>query len=193
MWLATTIGFFSATVSAEDPSKIQIRARERKDLETLKDVLGLGAEVLETPRADYRYRVIIEPEQFPRILEALAAMVDYSNFKDAVKANPDQAHKVHAYHRVWATMKQFQPVDAEAPGEFDLWGHSAAAIEHRNAPEGPLEGMSMMMGSPECRDRRPAVAKGAKVLSNPKARKKKQTGVCPECGGDHHFTDCPLR
>lgn len=183
MWLATTLGFFSATVSPDDRSKFQIRARERGDLEGLCGCLGIGAPVLETRNADYRYRIIVEPEMFTTILTELARGIDYTNFKDAVKHTEGQAHKVGAYTRVWQIMREFQP-GAEPPAK-DPWDPFALSSkeEHYETP-----------GSRK---------KNPEAIKNPKARKPRQALaplqkavaklVCPECQGNHHFSACPTR
>lgn len=165
MWLATTIGFFSITVSSDDATKMQIRARERQDLDTLITVMGLCAAIRETPAADYRYRVIIEPEALPRILATMAKLIDYTNFKHAVAENPDQCHKVPAYTRVWAIMKTLQPPDVGVSAEVTNWGPIGAEDlfprdEFRPEP----------FSVPDLE--KPAVARGGrKALDNPKARK----------------------
>jgi hypothetical protein len=125
MWLFTRYGFFSVTVSQQDHTKIQIRARAEQDLERLlgfTERYGLhlsvqGGGVIETPKDDYRYRLIINRDQWPGLAYALADDVDYPNFKDQIK---DLArHRL--YEEVWRTMARLrQPVNFADLGTDNL-------------------------------------------------------------------------
>lgn len=57
-----------------------------------------------TPKADYRYRVILDQEEFTAFMLKLSTEVDYPNFKNAVKD--------HDYHAaladVWGVMYGYQ-------------------------------------------------------------------------------------
>jgi hypothetical protein len=53
MWLFTRHGFYSLTRSTDEPDKLQVRARVRRDLENLQSFTGLTGPILETPTADY--------------------------------------------------------------------------------------------------------------------------------------------
>lgn len=108
MWLFTTLGFFSCTRSAEEPDKFQIRAREKTDLQGLIASLGIPGELIETPRADYRWRIIVDPETFKAVVAELVRRIDYTNFKDAVHHAENQERKAGPYMRVWATLKGLQ-------------------------------------------------------------------------------------
>src|SRR5690349_17537495 len=55
MWLVTTDGFFSAVEDRDDATSVFVRARAREDAQRLAD--ALSAAVIETPDADYRFRV----------------------------------------------------------------------------------------------------------------------------------------
>lgn len=164
MWLATRLGFFSITVSSDDATKMQIRAREKGDLQSLCAVLGIGEEIRETPRADYRYRIIVEPEAVPRLVASMVKMIDYTNFKHSLEGT-DQAHKLGAYTRVWAIMKAFQPGD-DGPRPL-----SEAHADYVNTDDlFPRDEFRPEPFSVPCTDKRPAVARGKAVLHNPKAK-----------------------
>lgn len=109
MWVFSTAGFFSITVSSDDPTKMQVRARERVDLENFIAAAEVdGAEIIETPRADYQFRVILEPADAVNGIAILAAQIDYTNFKGAVAATPSQRHKEHGLHDIWAVHRRWQ-------------------------------------------------------------------------------------
>lgn len=128
MWLFTTMGFFSATRSAVEPDKFQIRARVRNDLVCLMDTLGFFETILETPEADYRYRIIVDPETFGQICAALPDQVTYTNFKGAMAQFPEQKAKLPALHDVWAVMQRLQPSDPYA-GHPELFQEERKCLE----------------------------------------------------------------
>lgn len=112
MWLFTKYGFYSVTVSRDDPAKMQIRARAKKDLERLVDFAEkLGwkpgehySEILETKNADYRWRIICTPSQWAAIADGLAWDIDYSNFKNEIK----DGFRHRLYEKIWHTMLELQ-------------------------------------------------------------------------------------
>lgn len=79
-----------------------IRGRVRADLEALLPILEPFARdrrVIVTEDSDYRYRLVVDTDEWLRVAEVLAAEVDYVNFKDRVhRFNPRRAR---TYHRVW--------------------------------------------------------------------------------------------
>ena len=86
MWINTTSGFFSLTQSTYEVGKIQIRARDDRSLERLIETFrltGQAAEIVETPKADYRWRILVTPRQAAAIVSAEVMAIDYSNFKNA--------------------------------------------------------------------------------------------------------------
>jgi hypothetical protein len=108
MWLFTTVGFFSVTRSKDEPEMMQVRARERHDLESLIAVAGIDATILETPEADYRWRIIVRPKTATQVIALLVDRIDYSNFKNAVHDSPGQENKAIPYMRVWSVMNGLQ-------------------------------------------------------------------------------------
>lgn len=82
MWLFTETGFLSAV--QKDPAKpsLSVRARDKKSLADLSKKYGL--EVIETPFADYPYRVEMPKSQFAQWVGEEIEQISYSNFKDQV-------------------------------------------------------------------------------------------------------------
>ena len=101
MWLFTRHGFYSLTRSADEPDKLQVRARVRRDLENLQKLTALAGPILETPVADYRWRWIVTPSEAELITRRLAQDIDYSNFKGTVARQPDQSAKLPGLHDIW--------------------------------------------------------------------------------------------
>lgn len=114
MWLFTTMGFFSATLSPEQPDRIQLRARVREDLEKICNTYGFDREIIETPEADYRWRIILPQDEFAQLAAILASAVYYQNFKGAMADTPDQCAKVPGLHRVWSVARAWQLDKARA-------------------------------------------------------------------------------
>lgn len=137
MWLFTTLGFFSCTRSKEDFTKMQVRARTEADLQRLINELNLEARILETPGADYRWRILLSPARFGQVVHELVSRIDYCNFKQAVHEAPGQEDKTGPYLRIWSAMAGVQASagvprelhraddpDLFSPGYFeDLRGH----------------------------------------------------------------------
>jgi len=114
MWLMTRHGFYS--VVEKPRGQIQVRSRERQDLENLVERVPLPeATIVDTPHADYAARIIGDRATLLRILEFLGDTVDYDNFKNRIDATKDQAHK--PYHKVWQVM-------ADALGAYGSGGKS---------------------------------------------------------------------
>ena len=104
MWIFTKHGFYSATLSTVKLGHIQVRARTKEALERLKTALPdeLGqAKIIETPQADYRWRIVMTPSKWTVCMMKLSEDIDYSNFKNAcATAGLD----TRAHHRVWSIM-----------------------------------------------------------------------------------------
>jgi hypothetical protein len=106
MWLFTTAGFFS--IVAKGGRDFQVRARARKDLVRLNHTAKLRLEIIETPHADYRFRVEASAAEVQRMLFALFLGIDYSNFKSAVGEIADQRDKLGPLHTIWREMFDYQ-------------------------------------------------------------------------------------
>jgi len=101
MWLFTSKGFYSV-VTTDRGGDYMVRGRVRADLEALLPIIepfGRKREVLETASADYRYRLVVDTDEWLRISEVLSAEVDYTNFKDRVSRR--NAQRAKTYGRVW--------------------------------------------------------------------------------------------
>lgn len=118
MWLFTRHGFYSITRSREEPDKLQIRARDRQHLVELKlllrteegtDMLG---PILETPAADYGYRIMADAETVQIVQARLCDDIQYFNFKNAAHAQPRHDGLYgRALSRVWSIMYRLQHRD----------------------------------------------------------------------------------
>jgi len=103
MWMFTRIGFFSAVIDPKNPDTLMVRARVRKDLERLRELLPSNPKVLEWEHRDYPYRVIVPKTEFAEAVFELTDGIDYPNFKDHVK-KVDGPSRSSLYSKVWGVM-----------------------------------------------------------------------------------------
>jgi hypothetical protein len=131
MWIFTRYGFFSVVCARSgsgraddpiDPERAMVRARVHEHLVALVDRFsGLLRDVTihESASADYAYRLFVEKDVWERVLSALAAEMDYDNFKGEVarprkREVPGRLSLVarlayeEALHDVWEVMYRLQ-------------------------------------------------------------------------------------
>ena len=77
-----------------------IRARCREDLDQLAQAAGTGTPIASYAGSDYPWRILRPAADLPRLMSALTASIDYSNFKSAIAATPTQRPKLSAYHDI---------------------------------------------------------------------------------------------
>lgn len=101
MWITTNKGFFSVVEASE--SSVMIRARREGELKQAFP----DQKIIETPRADYRYRVIVSKAFAAKWIAGELLAIDYDNFKDSIPEK-DKALK-NACASVWTVMGRLQP------------------------------------------------------------------------------------
>lgn len=112
MWIASSYGFFSIVLKE---GRFHLRARLRADLEALRAAAGRDSDPIEDwPTADYRYRILAPPGDYPAYIRALMNSVDYANFKDHLHDLPLQHSKLEAYYRLWHALSRL-PNPSPAP------------------------------------------------------------------------------
>jgi hypothetical protein len=120
MWIATKIGFYSIVLRPEKEGAkknvYHVRARTGADIDAvislLEPVLKRPIRLFETPDVDYHWRIILKPEELAPALAALAATVDYPNFKDEIHASNSQDAKLDAYSDLWSALYDLQSREA---------------------------------------------------------------------------------
>lgn len=127
MWLFTRLGFYSITRAADEPEKLQIRARTRAHLENLKlafdthDGMALLGPIISTPAADYTWRIIADPDTVQIVLARLVDEIDYMNFKAAAHCSLPRDREYHvALGRVWTALHDMQRLTTPAPNRRNL-------------------------------------------------------------------------
>lgn len=105
MWLFTRHGFYSCVDSQRG---MAVRARVKKHLTNLKKVFPAVLhtyKVITTEDTDYRYRLILDYADFTLVVSELSQQIDYPNFKDACKKDPEYSA---ALLQVWMAMQRLQ-------------------------------------------------------------------------------------
>lgn len=113
MWCMTKFGFFSAVEHRDDPNKVLIRARSRRDLLDLfnfAEYRGVGTEFSEITatldHADYPYRIEATKIAWATVLGAMVGDIDYDNFKTRI----GRTNKARAatYGKVWEDLLRIE-------------------------------------------------------------------------------------
>jgi hypothetical protein len=117
MWIFTRYGFYSIACAKKsdgslDDQSLMIRARCISHLRSLQKrfpALAVG-KILELPKLDYRYRLIIPKASWTTIISELAQEQEWSNFKDETAKYQGTSGRryVRALHDVWGVMHRLQ-------------------------------------------------------------------------------------
>ncbi|HEY6337887.1 MAG TPA: hypothetical protein VIW68_05290 [Candidatus Sulfotelmatobacter sp.] len=116
MWIFTRYGFYSIACASKpdgslDPQFIMVRARCKAHLTGLQERFPkLGGEILESPKRDYRFRLILSKVSWIAIVSELAKEQEWSNFKAEVAKYQGArgGQYVGALHDVWGVMYELQ-------------------------------------------------------------------------------------
>ena len=101
MWFCMNDGFMSVVADKNDPARLMVRARRKSDL---LNIFGPDAEIVETPDADYRWRVFVGRAEFKALIDARIDGIQYTNFKNSVKD-----HDLHElYSDFWQLHRGYQ-------------------------------------------------------------------------------------
>jgi len=110
MWiLHPKIGFLSVVEKPSDKSKgtLTIRARVYDDLVRLKAYLPDMSDIVTSDDSDYRYRSVAKREAVSAAMAALAADIDYDNFKNEVALRQGY-QRASIYNDVWHDLYRLQ-------------------------------------------------------------------------------------
>ena len=109
MWIFTTDGFFSAVADRDHAEMIVVRSRVRDDTARFAESVGFGV-VVETPEADYGFRVRAPRSSWVEYVAGAAKAIDYANFKAAIAVRQG-ADRSHVYADVWSVMRALQAAE----------------------------------------------------------------------------------
>jgi hypothetical protein len=110
MWHIDQNGAYSIVKKHCGPDELLVRARVHKDLKRLADKLNIPeTAIIETPKADYRYRMTVKAGALAEYLAATVLAIDYRNFKTSLPFNTQLDKKrAVAYSAVWSALHQLQ-------------------------------------------------------------------------------------
>ena len=80
MWIFTETGFVSVVRKPDAPIKVTVRARDRRSLLELSELAE--TEIVETPYADYRFRVLVDDIIFKTWFTTAVDMLDYDVYEE---------------------------------------------------------------------------------------------------------------
>lgn len=124
MWIFLSNAFVSVVADRRDRNRLLVRARLAEDLARAFP----GADVIETPAADYRFRASLPRAQVAQTIARQVRAIDYPNFKGSVPAGDDERHD--AYLGVWGVMYRLQEsrfAPKKDPRVDDLFGEESDA------------------------------------------------------------------
>jgi len=108
--MVTDRGFYSVVDKGVVEGELCVRARVRADLERLCQLPSMqkyARDIQESELGDYRCRINVRHEDWTEAAARLAREIDYSNFKNAVKARQG-AHRAYIYTNVWTALYELQ-------------------------------------------------------------------------------------
>ncbi|MHB8939867.1 MAG: hypothetical protein ACYC7K_00475 [Desulfobacteria bacterium] len=110
MWICDATGFFSIVNKDCGADELLVRARVYEDLKRLADKLTPPATaIIETPRADYRFRMTAKASAIAEYLASSALAIDYDNFKASLPHRTAMdRRRARAYADVWGALRQLQ-------------------------------------------------------------------------------------
>ena len=106
MWIFTPTGFVSAVFK---DGALQVRARDEESLISL--AIFTGNEIINTPFADYPYRLITDNQTFAKWTADQIARLTYPNFKSEVSLVRDYSF-TKALNKVWSVMHEVEDCEA---------------------------------------------------------------------------------
>ena len=109
MWVYLTEAMLSIVAHRTRPEHLLVRARLPGDIERVFP----GADVSETPQADYRFRATVPRAAVADALARAAREIDYDNFKATLRADtPAERARAAMYHAAHAAAGEAQHVVA---------------------------------------------------------------------------------
>lgn len=107
MLLCCNDGFLSVVADKNDPTRLLVRARRKRDLV---NICGNDMEVIDGGGTDYRWRTFLDRKTFSALVAARIETIDYWNFENSVKD-----HDLHGmYDDFWMRHISYQRQDSQS-------------------------------------------------------------------------------
>ena len=138
MWVFRNDAFVSLVQDRDMPDQLWARARVEGHLEAFFRDCIIG-EVIETPDADYRYRLAVDRGTVKSALIEAVNDIDYENFKNSIAKTPRGNRYHDALLDVWRAMfgLQRKERDCEAAARRRAIGQRAAQRRKKGKKKGP--------------------------------------------------------
>jgi hypothetical protein len=140
MWMITTRGFFSAVQKTGQPAtELTIRARRKDHLMNLLELIPEAGPPVTGEGTDYPWRITCSVARWAEACALMATEVNYSNFKNEVKARKQHV-EASAYGSIWSALLKIE--DKKDGGKFGGWGgygtakHAADTVNQLQLPMG---------------------------------------------------------
>jgi hypothetical protein len=122
MWIFTPEGMLSCTEYPKDSDYIQVRARSKIQLlafiSKVDDDNNFGSEdVIDNPKKDYQYRVIVQRDLFAEWMLKYAERINYTNFKTEATRFNGYGEYVKMLGRIWE-----DGMDTIGENKYEYWG-----------------------------------------------------------------------
>lgn len=104
MWIFTPVAFVSVAFSREDPEAVMFRFRTRHQADAFNQFYQTGCDVLKTPAADYRYRIILQEADASALFDRLVGRYFEdrpTNVKAHAQKSGASSKLMQMMHSVW--------------------------------------------------------------------------------------------
>ncbi len=107
MWIFSIHGNFSCVFKENDAGAMcyHLRSRVKEDIERLRKAANLELPIIGKEDSDYRWRLLVPAEDFPKIMQVFGDSVTYPHFGQALE-NEGQLDRLGIYHRVWLVLSR---------------------------------------------------------------------------------------
>lgn len=102
MWIVSNKGFASIVKNRNKKDEFIVRAR---NIEILEDFFD-SERIVETPDADYLFRVFANKKEMKAFVDNVAAQIDYDNFKNSI--HPSNHFLKRMANEIWYAAYNFQ-------------------------------------------------------------------------------------
>lgn len=110
MWLFSETGFVSAVEDRNNSKMFIVRGRDSRSLEPLAALAG--TEIIESPHADYPFRVRVSRARFGEWVAEQIGNLSYDNYKG--RMHEKRPEFLYALHEVWEIMHDVSYADRES-------------------------------------------------------------------------------
>ena len=111
MWVISLDGFLSVVQKNRDKGtdNVEVRSRNSHDLRRFIKRMNIRRKIIETPQADYPFRIVTTRKIWGKYLAQMAEMISYDNFKHQIGLQ-DGKDRAKVYLRVWSDLLELEKI-----------------------------------------------------------------------------------